>query len=181
MIATLRNSVDKLQGLLASLTGDTPRTGSAATEHADVSKLVTSFVQEKRRLGLNVNVSSTAAGNWAQINDTNAFLAVLEHILSNALEASPADTPVAVRVSKKSGFVCVVIEDEGPGMSGQFIADELFRPRKSTKSSGFGLGAYQAREIMRDLGGDIEVLSKLGQGTAVTLTVPEFVSEFEVV
>ena len=53
-----------------------------------------------------------------------------------------------------------------------FVAEELFRPLRSTKDGGFGIGAYQARELMRDLGGDILVKSKIGEGTRVTLTLP---------
>jgi chemotaxis protein histidine kinase CheA len=35
-----------------------------------------------------------------------------------------------------------------------------------------GIGAYQAKETMRDLGGDIEVSSKVGEGTTITLLLP---------
>jgi signal transduction histidine kinase len=53
-----------------------------------------------------------------------------------------------------------------------FINEELFRPMRTTKTGGFGIGAYQARELMRDLGGDILVTSKIGEGTIVTLSLP---------
>ena len=54
-------------------------------------------------------------------------------------------------------------------MTQQFINEELFRPLKSTKRGGFGIGGYQVRELMRDLGGDVTVESIVGQGTRVTL------------
>ena len=38
--------------------------------------------------------------------------------------------------------------------------------------AGMGIGAYQAKETMRDLGGDIEVSSKVGRGTTITLLLP---------
>jgi len=57
-------------------------------------------------------------------------------------------------------------------MTDAFVAEELFRPLRSTKDGGFGIGAYQARELMRDLGGDILVKSKIGEGTCVTLELP---------
>ena len=57
-------------------------------------------------------------------------------------------------------------------MSAEFIARELFRPLHTTKKKGLGIGAYQARAIMRDLGGDIEVDSKPGEGTTVSLLLP---------
>jgi signal transduction histidine kinase len=57
-------------------------------------------------------------------------------------------------------------------MTEQFINEELFRPMRTTKNGGFGIGAYQARELMRDLGGDIMIASRIGHGTTVTLSLP---------
>jgi putative PEP-CTERM system histidine kinase len=181
MVVTLRNSVEKLQGLLASLTGSTTlgAAGSGPAERVDVSTLASSFVQDRRRLGYNVILGDGAGAAFASLSDPDAFLGVLEHVVTNALEATPAGKPVTIRISGAAGFVCLAIEDKGPGMSDQFIADELFRPLKSTKKTGFGIGAYQAREIMRDLGGNIEVRSKPDEGTTVTLMLPEFISERE--
>ena len=45
--------------------------------------------------------------------------------------------------------VVVDIVDEGPGMTPEFIRDELFRPFATTKGGGHGIGAYQARELLR--------------------------------
>jgi len=57
----------------------------------------------------------------------------------------------------------------------------LFRPLRSTRAKGFGIGAYQAREVMRELGGNIDVRSKIGEGTTITLSLPVAVSEIQVV
>jgi signal transduction histidine kinase len=108
-----------------------------------------------------------------EITDPEAFRTVLEHVLTNAVEASPAGMAVSVRVEQRGGQARVSIEDHGAGMAQDFIARELFRPLRSTKGRGLGIGAYQAREIMRSLGGDIHVESEVGEGTVVTLLVPE--------
>ena len=58
-------------------------------------------------------------------------------------------------------------------MTPQFIRDHLFRPFDSTKGSqGMGIGAYQAREFTRRMGGDIEVVSEVSRGTTVTIMLP---------
>jgi signal transduction histidine kinase len=49
-------------------------------------------------------------------------------------------------------------------MDAAFIRDELFRPLATTKKSGSGLGAYQARELVRGMGGQLEVKSAPGAG-----------------
>lgn len=182
MVATLTNSVEKLQGLLASLTGGTPAATPVSVQagKVDVAKLAATFVQEKHRLGLNLEVEATVPA-VAQLNDPNAFLGVLEHVVGNALEASPQDSPVMIRAYKSGAAISLEVEDKGAGMSAQFIADELFRPLKSKKKAGFGIGTYQAREIMRELGGDIQIRSKLGEGTTVFLMLPEYVAEREVI
>jgi signal transduction histidine kinase len=56
--------------------------------------------------------------------------------------------------------------DDGAGMDEEFLRQRLFRPFDSTKGSkGMGIGAYQVREYVRSLGGDVDVHSTPGVGT----------------
>lgn len=71
-------------------------------------------------------------------------------------------------------MVRIAITDHGRGMTEQFIRDELFRMMRTTKGGGFGIGGYQIRQLMRDLGGEVTVDSVVGQGTCVTLSIPQF-------
>ena len=58
-------------------------------------------------------------------------------------------------------------------MSAEFIRNRLFRPFDSTKGvEGMGIGAYQARELVRKLGGELRVESQLKAGTTVIITLP---------
>ena len=69
--------------------------------------------------------------------------------------------------------VAIEIEDTGSGMSAEFIRDRLFRPFDSTKGAqGMGIGAYQVRETLRAVGGEVVVNSSPGQGTTMTLKLP---------
>ena len=70
------------------------------------------------------------------------------------------------------------ITDNGPGMDDAFIRDELFLPFRSTKSGGYGIGAFQTRELIRMAGGDLEVISEKGFGTTMRIILP-LVSERE--
>ncbi len=63
--------------------------------------------------------------------------------------------------------------DNGPGMTREFVQNELFQPFKTTKPSGYGIGAYEAREIMREMGGRIEVDSTPGEGTRMSVRAPD--------
>jgi signal transduction histidine kinase len=57
-------------------------------------------------------------------------------------------------------------------MSESFIAGQLFKPFESTKQSGFGIGAYEARTLALSMGGNLRVESKPGRGTVFTLLLP---------
>jgi signal transduction histidine kinase len=58
-------------------------------------------------------------------------------------------------------------------MDEDFIRDRLFKPFFSTKASkGMGVGAYQAREYVRSLGGAVNVDSTPGEGTTFTIRLP---------
>jgi signal transduction histidine kinase len=48
----------------------------------------------------------------------------------------------------------------------------LFRPLGTTKPEGSGIGTWQARELLREAGGDLTVLSRPGVGTTMRLTLP---------
>ena len=47
-------------------------------------------------------------------------------------------------------------------MDDAFVRDELFLPFRSTKAGGYGIGAFQTRELIRMSGGDLEVISERG-------------------
>ena len=96
----------------------------------------------------------------------------MTHLLNNAIEASPTRRRGRRRISLRGAWRVVDIIDQGPGMTPEFVRDELFRPLRSTKGDGHGIGAYQARELLRDAGGDLLVLSRPGAGTTMRIILP---------
>lgn len=172
MDVTLRNAVDKLQRLLAQLKGDEGGFAPPSRSIADLSALVRQFVQDKRSLGFDVLTDEGTPSFLVALPDKEALLSIVEHVFDNAVEASANNAPVSLQLYRKGETVCVAVSDTGRGMTQDFIRRELFRPLHSTKEKGFGIGAYQAREIIRGLGGDLEVKSKPGSGTTVTIMLP---------
>ena len=64
----------------------------------------------------------------------------------------------------------VDIRDNGSGMDETFIRERLFRPFDTTKGArGMGIGAYQAREYLRSVAGEVRVTSRPGAGTTFSL------------
>lgn len=101
------------------------------------------------------------------------LVAVLVNLLRNAQEATAEDGSVEIEVRQDARFVRVEIVDTGAGMDATFVRDRLFRPFDSTKGTqGMGVGAYQAREFVRSVGGDVDVNSTPGEGTRFVLRIP---------
>ena len=78
---------------------------------------------------------------------------------------------VEVRTFRSDASVHVRITDTGAGIAPELIP-RLFDPFFTTKTSGTGLGLAVTRKIVQDHGGDIDVESRPGQGSAFTLTFP---------
>jgi putative PEP-CTERM system histidine kinase len=174
MVITLGNSVERLEGMLKSLTVVGERRPGNGADHqvVDLIKFLEKFTKEKCSLGHTIVLKADLSNTSPVRTDFDILHRVLEHVVSNALEASAAGAAVNIDVSAGKTMLQIAVSDRGSGMTQQFINEELFRPLKTTKLGGFGIGSYQVRELMRDLGGDVTVESAVGQGTSVTLSMP---------
>lgn len=98
---------------------------------------------------------------------------VLAHLIDNAQQATTQDGQVEVRLHGRDGFCIVEVSDTGCGMDENFIKNRLFRPFDTTKgNAGMGIGMYESRELIRELGGEVRVESKSGEGTLISLLIP---------
>ncbi len=105
--------------------------------------------------------------------DKERLIAVVEHIIRNAQDATAESGRVNLELTRGQRQAILTITDTGAGMDADFVRDRLFRPFDSTKgASGMGIGAYQGREYARQLGGDVEVRSSPGRGTCFTIRLP---------
>jgi hypothetical protein len=97
-----------------------------------------------------------------------------QNVFQNALEAATSIVTVRAYTGRAPKRPAVVeIEDDGPGMTAEFLASDLFRPFRTTKPDGVGLGLYTARQIFGLHGGTIGVESAPGAGTQVRVTLPD--------
>ena len=102
---------------------------------------------------------------------------VIGHLIQNAVDATPPDGHVVVTFLRRNGSAVIEIADDGCGRSAEFIRDRLFRPFESTKSSGMGIGTFEARQYVAELGGVIEVSSGVSRGTTFRVVLPRHVAE----
>lgn len=113
--------------------------------------------------------------------DRDRLAAVFGHIIQNAQDATPPEGYVKVclystgpSVDNNGGGQAVLeVEDSGHGMDESFIRERLFQPFQTTKgNAGMGIGVYQSREVVRELGGDVDVISAPGKGTLFRVRIP---------
>ncbi|MEW9855465.1 XrtA/PEP-CTERM system histidine kinase PrsK [Novosphingobium sp. M1R2S20] len=168
MIVTLRSSSEKLNALMTRLS----RYGSGSIE-----KLEPLWADE---------VARTAVGRFGDTGQVllaeceplcvtasrHSLEQVLVHLVQNGLDASPSGNPVLLSAVREGGQARFDVVDSGSGMSPEFVRTRLFKPFVSTKSGGFGIGAFEARELVRAMRGRLDVESREGLGTRFVVRIP---------
>ena len=103
---------------------------------------------------------------------------MLVNLLTNAREALVGHGTIALQAEARPGpdggpaALCFRVRDDGRGMSDAFLRDDLFRPFRSTKPAGLGIGLVQARGIVEAHGGSLAVESRPGGGTTFEVVLP---------
>jgi signal transduction histidine kinase len=139
----------------------------------DVNKIVRmtlSLVQHKMKLS-NVEVETKLAEDLPLVPcDQSQMQQVALNLLLNAAEATHGkpERRVAVSTNSGDGVVRLVVADNGEGIPPENLA-KIFHPFFTTKpeGKGVGLGLAVSYGIIEAHGGDIEVVSKVGEGTSV--------------
>ena len=166
---SLDDAAARMKRLMARL--DMPQSGPVIDEVTLVDELVEDVVAARAKDFPSVEVRLDAE-DLAVLGDRDRLAAVVDHLLQNAIEAVAADGTVQVALRRNGRYAVLDIVDDGPGMDRDFIRNELFKPFRSTKAGGMGIGVYQCREYASELGGNLEVSSEPGKGTSMRVTLP---------
>lgn len=170
MLETVSHSVERMSAMLQQLHSMSP--GAAAEpESAPLNALLDEIAATWRGAHANFSAELTPLPGSVEVPRA-PFLSVIEHLLQNAFDAVGANGRVALRARTGQDCVLIEVEDDGPGMDPDFVRKELFRPFNSTRAAGFGLGAYQARELVRSFGGKLDVRSAPEMGTTMRVQLP---------
>ncbi len=105
------------------------------------------------------------------VGDGDQIRQVFWNIALNAFRAMPGGGVLAVRANANDGEYRIVFADNGRGMS---EADQrrLFTPFRTNFPAGTGLGMAISYRIVQEHGGRIDVQSRVGEGTAITVALP---------
>ena len=97
---------------------------------------------------------------------------VLMNLILNANEALGNGGEIRVGTQKSDGWAIVSVRDNGCGMTKEFVEKSLFRPFKTTKKQGMGIGLFQSKMIVEAHQGRIEVESEEGRGSTFRVLLP---------
>jgi two-component system, NtrC family, nitrogen regulation sensor histidine kinase NtrY len=143
-----------------------PADAVAPLEPVDLTATATEVVQLYGLAEEGAHVELSANGPVWSVARRDEVKEVLVNLLENARNAGAN----RIQVTVTPGII--VIEDDGAGISSDQLP-RIFEPRFSTTTSGSGLGLSIVRRLVESWNGSIEVVSRLGQGTRVTIAMPE--------
>ncbi|MGQ9661728.1 MAG: two-component system sensor histidine kinase NtrB [Kiritimatiellia bacterium] len=103
--------------------------------------------------------------------DRNQLKQAFFNVIRNAVQAMPDGGRLTITLSCSDRYLAISFRDTGVGIRAEDLG-RVFEPYYSTKPGGSGLGLMVVQRIIQEHGGQIEVASKLGEGTNFTILLP---------
>jgi signal transduction histidine kinase len=181
-VSAILESVDRLAKLIDDVLDLTQGDRSGVVlerERIDMAGLIKTAVEtlapraaeKKQKLDLAIDGSTGVV-----VGDSRRLRESIEHVLRNALAYTPERGKIRLSAQGDEECVTVTIADNGPGIAAEDQQQVFTRfHRVGVPTSGeaaLGLGLPLTRQFVEAHGGKVELESKLGKGTSVTLTIP---------
>jgi putative PEP-CTERM system histidine kinase len=165
MMDTVENVLERMQSLLMQL-----RLGTKPIEKPQVVALEDILVRaiaSKKGLLPRPELSMSPEAKSAKVlAHPDRLERVLGHLIQNACEAMSGKVgKLEIKAETSPAKVSVAVTDNGAGMSVGFIQNQLFKPFHSTKNHGMGIGTFESREYLREIGATLTVTSQERVGT----------------
>jgi putative PEP-CTERM system histidine kinase len=168
-VQTIENAVLKMNRLMAQLKSADV---TGAKQRVDLVAELRDVIATKAAAAPVPRLQASVDQAWVSA-EPERLSAVLGHVIQNAQDATPENGRIDVGVRVSGDQAIVEIRDTGSGMDEEFVKSRLFRPFDSTKGlTGMGIGAYECREVIAALGGQVQVESRLGSGTLFRILLP---------
>ena len=140
-----------------------------------LKELLSTFGGQAKERGLELLIPPATAGP-RRVGDRDRLLQVLDNLLDNAIRFTDQGS-VRVEVTLEEASARFEVRDTGRGIAPEdlhriFVRFEQTRPRAGELAPGVGLGLNIARHLVRLMGGELEVESRVGLGTCFRFRVP---------
>lgn len=173
LIDTIKKTTSRMKGLITRLS-NISKDEKLIKESTNIMKLIGKTLKD-----LNPNSNQLVTVSILEkkripevMLDQDRVQKVIINIVLNAYESFQGKGEIKINISSDNGFAVISISDNGPGIPEDFLKSSLFKPFKTTKDGGLGIGLFQSKEIIESHGGRIEVESKLDKGTTFKVYVP---------
>ncbi len=170
MLETVAHVESRMRGLMTQLQEkrsiDPPRV-------VDLLALLRAVRDHKRGLRPDIDLRLGEVVSCEVTAHPERLERIIGHVVQNALDATGEDGNVSLTLAVPNAQRArVVVEDNGCGMSPEFILERLSRPFQTTKASGMGIGVFETRQYLEEIGGTLRYDSEVGVGTRVTIELP---------
>jgi len=170
VVETIGNTVTKMKTLMQRLKA-IPEKRELRTEIADLDPLTQEIVKEIRQTRPDREIMYKGTSAFSEV-DGEEIGKVIVNLIMNALDAISEKGIVAVETAADGEEVCIRVRDNGCGATEEFLKNHLFKPFRTTKQKGLGIGLYQCKQIVEAHGGTIRLESEPGRGTVVNVFLP---------
>jgi putative PEP-CTERM system histidine kinase len=170
MIVTMKKAAAKMNSLVQKLKAITTKKVSHRAP-ADIDALVNETIADISGTYKTIKISYQGQSAPSVVDAEEIKMVVLNLIL-NASDALNGVGRVEVETGLSEDNVYIRVKDKGCGMTEDFINGQLFRPFRTTKKKGLGIGLFQCKQIVEAHGGRCEVKSEAGKGSVFTIYLP---------
>ncbi|HTX29458.1 MAG TPA: HAMP domain-containing sensor histidine kinase [Streptosporangiaceae bacterium] len=174
----IEQEAERMSSLVAELLelARLDRHSSLDLTETDLAGLVRDAVADAQAVEPERPVNARTPPSLVVVADEPRIRQVLANLLGNVREHTPADTPVAVRLSAAGQGALLEVTDAGPGMNSEAAArafDRFYRGgHNGSDGHGSGLGLSIVQAIAAAHGGHAMLKSAEGAGTTVQVWIP---------
>ena len=172
-LTLISGQLDRIQTTLRELVNFS-RPASTARSRVSIAEVVQEALHiakyYKRTKGRRIEMS--VPGHLpAVMGVRDQLVQVFLNLILNAIDATDTGGHILVRAEMEDDCLIVHVKDDGVGIAAEHLP-RLFQPYFTTKKHGTGLGLFVTRKLLIDHGGDIDVISRPGEGTRFRLRLP---------
>ncbi len=170
MVMSIKSTLNKMKVLIQKLKS-IPKKHLLQKKLVDMDVLAREMAGEVMKLRQGVEIFYQGSPALSLV-DAEEMRKVILNLMLNAVDVLGQEGIIRVETGANGDTIFIKVTDNGCGMTKEFINNHLFKPFKTTKKKGLGIGLYQCRQIIEAHEGKIWAESEIGKGTVFTVCLP---------
>jgi signal transduction histidine kinase len=168
-----RDSIRRIKGIADSLLEKGRANSKEHVGAHDINQLIKMAADTKKIEFPSRTIKLDLSNNNPKVSvDDIQLESILSNLINNALEASSANAEVVIKSEIINTSLTISITDSGKGISAELLTRLGQEKITMNKKDGNGLGVYSASQKIKHWGGNLEIKSKINEGTTILITLP---------